>query len=248
MNFDQKCRFPHMDNSKISLFYKEVVLSWHTLYTKRWIAVGITDIGDIFDFCGFITLQYFYRDLKNITCKYMYSYLIEKKTKEPSSEQSWNLYFQTDVDWSSVWIYQTTNLTGQMYLVEFNFKLLHNILPSGTLLHKRKLSNSVLCILCKTPDDYEHMFIYWYYVKSLWSRVTLLIYKSLNIVFNVNHKHVVLGYNDNDSSNGIRDDRKTRVINIVISIAKYANFKVWCKHNSNENTYLVAKLNLYSTF
>ena len=30
MNFDQKCQFPYMDNSKISLFYKEVVLSWHT--------------------------------------------------------------------------------------------------------------------------------------------------------------------------------------------------------------------------
>ena len=30
MKFDQKCQFPYMDSSKISLFYKEVVLSWHT--------------------------------------------------------------------------------------------------------------------------------------------------------------------------------------------------------------------------
>ena len=30
MNIDQKCQFPYMDNSKISLLYKEVVLSWHT--------------------------------------------------------------------------------------------------------------------------------------------------------------------------------------------------------------------------
>ena len=243
MNFDQKCQFPYMDNSKISLFYKEVVLSWHTtnivncpptnvfqikneiiwgnryllnnnktLYMKRWIDADITHIGDLCDINGFITLQYLkeklktanviheyklvldsipirwrdcikqtvdpnwqkdnllftwnnnkyiYRDLKNITCKYIYSFLTDKKAKQASSEQSWNLYFQTNVDWSSVWIYQTTNLTGHMCLVEFNFKLLHNILPSGTLLHKWKLSHSGLCIVCKTPDDYEHMFIYY---------------------------------------------------------------------------------------
>ena len=86
--------------------------------------------------------KYIYRDLKNITCKYIYSFRIDKKAKQASSEQSWNLYFQTNVDWSSVWIYQTTNLTGNMCLTEFNFKLLHNILPSGTLLYKWKLSNS----------------------------------------------------------------------------------------------------------
>ena len=206
INFDQKCQFPDMDNSKISLFYKEVVLSWHTtnivncpptyvfqikneiiwgnryilnnnktLYMKRWIDADITHIGDICDINGFIKLQYLkeklktanaiheykivldsipismirwrdcikqtvdpnwqkdnllftwnnnkynYRDLKNITCKYIYSFLIDKKAKQASSEQSWNLSFQTNVDWSSVWIYQTINLTGHMCLVEFNF-------------------------------------------------------------------------------------------------------------------------------
>ena len=68
------------------------------------------------------------------------------------------------------------------------------------------------------------MFIYCYYVKLFWSRVTLLIYKSFNIIFNVNYKHVVLGYND--SSNTVRDDRKSQVIDIVISIAKYVIFRV----------------------
>ena len=138
------------------------------------------------------------------------------------------IYFQTNVDSSSVWIYQTTNLTGYMCLVEFNFKLLHNILPSGTLLHTWKLSNSGLCIVCKTPDDYENMFIYCYNVKSFWARITQVMYKSFNIIFNVNYKHVVLGYND--SSNTVRDDRKSQVINIVISIAKYVIFRIWCKH------------------
>ena len=91
-----------------------------------------------------------------------------------------------------------------------------------------------------------NMFIYCYYVKSFWSRVTLLIYKSFNIIFNVNYKHVVLGYND--SSNSVGDDRKSQVINIVISIAKNIIFRVWCKHKCDKNTYLVAKRNLYNTF
>ena len=76
------------------------------------------------------------------------------------------------------------------------------------------------------------MFIYCYYVKSFWSRVTQLIYKSFNIIFNVNYKHVVLGYND--FSNTVRDDRKSQVINIVISIAKYVIFRVWCIHTCDK--------------
>ena len=83
------------------------------------------------------------------------------------------------------------------------------------------------------------MFIYCCYVKSFWSRVTLLIYKSLNIILNVNYKHVVLGYSD--FSNAVKDDKKSQVINIVISVAKYVIFGVWCRHKSNRNSYLVAK-------
>ena len=62
-------------------------------------------------------------------------------------------------------------------------------------------------------------------------------------MFNVNYKHVVLGYNDSS-----RDGRNSRVINIVISIAKYVIFKVGCKHKSDKNTFLVAKRNLYNIF
>ena len=39
----------------------------------------------------------------------------------------------------------------------------------------------------------------------------------------------------NDSSSAVRDDKKLRVINIVISIAKYVIFRVWCKHKSYYN-------------
>ena len=87
------------------------------------------------------------------------------------------------------------------------------------IVNKWKLSNSGVCIVRKTPDDYEHMFIYCYYVKSFWSTVTLLIFKSLNSILNINYKHVVLICND--SSNTVRDDRKSQVINILIPIAKY---------------------------
>ena len=329
MNFNQKCQFPYMETSKISLFYKEIVLSWHTsnianfpvtgvsqikneiiwgnrfilnnnnktLFMKRWIDAGITQIGDICDANGFITLQYLreklntatilleyklvldcipirwrdcikqivdpdwqknnlmfiwnykkynYHDLKQITCKYVYSILVEKKAEQASSEQLWSIYFQTNVDWSCVWIEQTKYLTSHMRLVEFNFKLLHNILPNGVLLHKWKISNSKLCMICRSPDDYEHMFVYCYGVESFWSKITLLISKSLNINLNVNFKYVVLGYNY--PSNVAAHDKKVRVINILISLAKYVIFRVWCKHKSNLNTYVVAKRNLFSTF
>ena len=65
---------------------------------KLWIPIGKKII-----FCLHgITIKYIYRDLKNITCKYIYSFLIDKKAKQANSEQSWNFYFQTNVDWSSV--------------------------------------------------------------------------------------------------------------------------------------------------
>ena len=148
--------------------------------------------------------KYTYRYLKNITCKYLYLFLIEKPSKQAVSSLG-TFTFKQMLTGLVLGFYQTTNLTGHMCSVEFNFKLLHNILPSGTLLHKWKLSNSSLCIVCNTPDYHEHMVIYCFYVKSFWSKVTLLMYKSLNIIFNVKYTHVVLGYND--SSNAVRYDR-----------------------------------------
>ena len=48
----------------------------------------------------------------------MYSSLIEKKQNK-QAVSSLGTFIFINVDLSSVWIYQTTNLTGQMCLVEF---------------------------------------------------------------------------------------------------------------------------------
>ena len=86
------------------------------------------------------------------------SIIIDNKASQATCETFWNRRFQRKIEWNDIWPNQTINLTKHFKLVEFNFKLLHHILPSGTHLHKWNMSNSNLCIVCNVQDDYEHVF------------------------------------------------------------------------------------------
>ena len=45
------------------------------------------------------------------------------------------------------------------YLQNFQFKLLHRIIPTNSFLHKIKLKNTNLCTFCKIHDEtIEHLF------------------------------------------------------------------------------------------
>ena len=84
----------------------------------------------------------------------------------------WNSLFEQNINWTTIWIDQTRNLTEFNYiLAEFNYKILHLILPSG----RWKLSDTDLCLVCHVNDDYEHMFMSCIRVKNMWQQNKLYL-------------------------------------------------------------------------
>ena len=59
----------------------------------------------------------------------------------------------------------------EMKLREFNFKLLHGILPCNSNLKRWKLKTTDNCDVCQEPQSIEHLLWKCNYVKPLWSIV-----------------------------------------------------------------------------
>ena len=86
--------------------------------------------------------------------KYIYKYFIEKVEKENVAKGivKWEQKLDTELDGSMLFnvIHRITNDTK---LRNFQFKLLHHILPNSKLLHKLGIKNSALCNFCIQEED-----------------------------------------------------------------------------------------------
>ena len=130
-----------------------------------------------------------------------------------------------------------------MKLAEFNYKLLHNILPCGIWLKKWNILQSHLCILCNVPEDYEHVFISCQLLKPFWTNITELLLRTFQLNININFKLVVLGF----EINRIKTNENIHAVNTILTLAKYTIFKSWCKYRT-KTTFLGVRKNLYTYF
>lgn len=181
---------------------------------------------------------YSYSSINNINCKSIYTFLIDEKTTRAHCETGWELLFCKDIDWRDIWLKQTIKLTPNMKLAEFNFKMIHNNLPSGKLLHRWKIEDSDLCILCNVEDDYKHMFLECKRLKLFWTQIIRLLRNTLNITVKNNYELLVLGYRSTNDN--------TQTINIVLTLAKYTIFKSWCKNRKIATKF--GQIYLYNIF
>ena len=187
---------------------------------------------------------YSVQSISKISSKIIYLSLVKDKVTRCYCEQSWNRLFEDDINWSSIWVNQTKHLTDNMKMAEFNYKILHQILPSGKLLHRWCLAISDLCILCQSIDDYEHMFVSCMRVKNLWIEISNLFEKAFNLKINITLKTIIIG------NHSITDVNLHKFINTVLTIVKYTIFKSWCRHRldkkllKNANILHLCKLDL----
>ena len=99
--------------------------------------------------------------LTGYPCKMIYKLLLKEKITITYMQAYWEaaLADQVNIMWSNVWQRQTIKLSPDRKLAEFNFKILHGILPNMSNLHKWKLVPTPLCALCLVREDTEHMFV-----------------------------------------------------------------------------------------
>ena len=91
---------------------------------------------------------------------------------------------------------QKVQLEKEIKLKEFNFKILHGILPCNLNLTRWKIKQSNLCDVCDEPQTIEHLLYECMYVKPLWC----IVNSTFGIA--VNFKNI-LGMNESFEHNAI---------------------------------------------
>ena len=96
-------------------------------------------------------------------------------------------------------------------LKEFNFKVLHGILPCGVSLKKWKIRNTNICDICDEEQTIAHLLFECEYLSGLWERV------SQAIDYDIVCDSIMCGtFDGNCQSN-----------NIVITLVSFLIYKDW---------------------
>ena len=98
----------------------------------------------------------------------------------------------------------------EMKLKEFNFKMLHGILPCNLNLFRWKIRLSYMCDVCQDIQSIEHLIFSCTYVKPLWETVS----QACGIT--IDHS-VILGLNNEQSTN----------IDFIVTLICFLIYKEW---------------------
>ena len=113
-------------------------------------------------------------------------------------------------------------LEKEIKLKEFNFKLLHGILPCNRNLEKWKLKSNDQCDICSLPQTIEHLLYDCTYVKPLWK----LIEKYLGV--NIGYKQIL----------GLDNLFKEDAIVTIICFLIYKEWLVLSLENKKRNRHI----------
>ena len=125
-----------------------------------------------------------------ITRKNYYS-LINKKDVL-SMCKAWRDYYQIDKENSDVWTLSHKSST-EIKIRQLQWKILHKIYPTGTLLFKMKIKDGENCGFCDERDTLIHFFANCAVSKKLWSEAEKKISSYLGQIFKLSEKIIIFG-------------------------------------------------------
>ena len=165
-------------------------------------------------------------DLDSSKAKSYYSILVNLKICKPISEQHWRDIFGRDnIDFKSVYTNKISTLKDKK-IAEFNFKVLHQILPCNVNLFRWKKKMSDLCEICNIPETIQHELYHCKKVRNLWQELNTILNTNISI------EDIVLGLNIGKTDN------------FVLSLIAFLVYKDWLLkslNNENQNNTLVLK-------
>ncbi len=166
-----------------------------------------------------------FTEINDQKSKFFYQILISKKFQRSSMEHVWSKKFNC-INNSSIWenIYKE-KITKEKYtkFAEFNFKLLHNILPCGNIVSKWNRNVSKFCAYCNSIETIEHIYYECPRIKSLWYDI------GLKLEMNIQMKHIVIGYHDNSIITYFR--------NRIFTIVLYTIYCRWVEYSEDPEKY-----------
>ena len=166
--------------------------------------------------------NFFQRIVTSTKVKFIYNDFIDNVVQLPTEKfLKWEDLLSCDiVNWSKYFII-LNKACKNSYLRNFQFKLLHRIIPTNSFLFKIKLTNTNLCTFCNSQEEtLEHLFFDCPEVLQFWTAFTqqLRLYYA-DFVFD--KEKVLLGFK-----------YETLFINLLFIIAK--NYIYKCKLNEQK--------------
>ena len=149
--------------------------------------------------------------LTNKKSNFFYQNLIKQKTELPYQEDIWRNLFQnyvTKIDFQKLYV-SKIKFCPDSKVAQFNYKLLHLILPCLANLKKWRIADDILCPLCSVKHDVVHLLFGCTKAQAVWSSVN----NKLNTNFSL--FDVICGYADKPA------------LNFFISLVSFCIYKEW---------------------
>ena len=189
-----------------------------------------TDYINIKKAIGFV-FHIKYADIEDKKCNFFYKNLLMKKFKKPPYQNILSKEFSVyDIHiWSNIYKSNILDIMD-ISVVEFNYKLLNNLLNNNYFLSKWKNIDKT-CKSCQNEiENTMHLIFQCDNVKQIWN----LLSKVLN--FEITWKHIVLGFYH-------EKNKKSYMLNNIISYTacKIYKCKMYCRIENKNETELCIK-------
>ena len=141
--------------------------------------------------------------------------MIESLYIMPTCQNFWvkrfpNFNFKWDLIWSKL-----PQCTNEARLISLNWKILHNIYPTKTMLYKMGKEVSNRCDVCNVIDHIDHFFYSCKKINRIWKTVNHIISCNLKKAISLSETDVLFGVHTTNISN-----ENNILIHHVIAIAK----------------------------
>ena len=135
-------------------------------------------------------IQLYNHYLQQYSTNIFYSGLVKDKFQPPISIVKWNTEFDLSEkkNWESI-IFNKIKDVKDIFLAEFNYKLLNNLLSNNLLFSKWNRNITNKCKSCISQIKYaKQLFFYCINVQNIWKVAS----SCLN--FDISWKHIVVGF------------------------------------------------------
>ena len=133
--------------------------------------------------------------------KYYYDHIVEQVLVRPSSEQYWDVVSGQRI--TEHFLYKSYSCKVKQIkdkrLDATSFKILNNILPCNTNLHKWGKSDTKLCCFCQEDETVSHLLFECVYAGKVWKFVNDV----LQVGDVISHDDVIFGVDLNSSMNSV---------------------------------------------
>ena len=155
----------------------------------------------------------------NQTSRFYYNCLVRQKFEKPNVITFWKRkYDMQSFHFKHIFTSKVLQVSD-IKIREFNYKVLHRILPCGSYLSKWKPNISANCHFCEQIETIEHLIFNCPRIFSLWRAISVIC------KVNIKLKHIIFGFLNEELTD----------LEYCISVVAYYVYKVWLIYSLNND-------------